>query len=79
MIIPIRCMNCGLPLAEIWRFYQRRRNELRGEVNAPASYMDGTTVPDTAEKKIFDELNITRYCCKKHLLTNIDLIDHIQG
>jgi len=39
--------------------------------------MDATTVPDTAEKKVLDELNLKRYCCRKHFLTQRDLIEKL--
>ena len=77
MIIPIRCMNCGNVLADKWRYYQKRIKELRGSSNPQPLYMDGNSVPDTAERKVFEELNLRRYCCRKHLLTHVDLIDKI--
>ena len=80
MIIPIRCMNCGNPLADLWRYYQKRVRELRGaSANALLTpmYIDGNTIPDTPENKVLNELNLPRYCCRKHLLTQTDLIDNI--
>lgn len=79
MIIPIRCMNCGIPLADLWRYYQKRIREERGTAatNTNAVYIDGTTIPDTPENKVLNELGLKRYCCRKHLLTNVDLIDNI--
>ena len=83
MIIPIRCMNCGFVLADKWRWYKKRILELRksnpekyGD-GKESHYIDGTTVPDTPEKKACDELGITRYCCRKHLLTHRDIIENI--
>jgi len=77
MIIPIRCMNCGHILADKWRWYQRRVKELQGAAGLAISgtpmYMDGTTVPVTAEKTALDELGLKRYCCRKHMLTHVDL------
>jgi DNA-directed RNA polymerase subunit N (RpoN/RPB10) len=77
MIIPIRCMNCGNILADKWEYYQKRVKELRGDNKASPVYMDGTSVPDTAELKVLNELGLNRYCCRKHLLTHVDLIDKI--
>ncbi len=78
MIIPIRCMNCGNTLADKWRYYQKRVQELRGTSNPQPIYMDGTSVPpDTAEAQVLKELNLKRYCCRKHMLTHVDLIDKI--
>ncbi len=79
MIIPIRCMNCGFVLADKWRWYQQRVVELRrqkGLGNDPI-YIDGTSVPDTPERQACDEAGITRFCCRKHLLTHRDLIEKI--
>lgn len=75
MIIPIRCMNCGCLIANMWRYWQRRLKELRPQGTNNTIYMDGTSVPDTAERKIFEELGLKRYCCRKHLLTHLDLIE----
>ena len=75
MIIPVRCMNCGSCLADKWRYYQRRLKELRPGQGGNTIYMDGTSVPDTAERQIFEELRLNRYCCRKHLLTHVDLIE----
>jgi len=77
MIIPIRCMNCGNILADKWLFYQQKVKELRGASNAEPIYMDGKSVPDTPEFKVLNALGLKRYCCRKHMLTHVDLIDKI--
>jgi DNA-directed RNA polymerase I, II, and III subunit RPABC5 len=77
MIIPIRCMNCGNVLADKWQFYQQKVKELRGASNTKPVYMDGKSVPDTPEVKVLNVLGLKRYCCRKHMLTHVDLIDKI--
>ena len=79
MIIPIRCTNCGFMIADKWRYYQHRVSELRkqGGLGKEPLYIDGTTVPETPERTVCDELGIVRYCCRKHLLTHRDLIEKI--
>ena len=77
MIIPIRCMNCGNVLADKWLFYQQKVKELRGTTEIKPIYMDGKTVPETAELQVLNALGLTRYCCRKHMLTHVDLIDKI--
>lgn len=77
MIIPIRCMNCGKLLADKWLYYQRRLKELQGDSYGKRTYFDGTNIPDTAEKKVLDEIQLTRYCCRKVLLTHVDLVDKL--
>ena len=84
MITVILCMNCGKILADKWRYYQRRLRELKGgRDNAELPfYMDGKKLPDNAsqyppEGRVLDELGITRICCRKHFLTQKDLMDKI--
>jgi DNA-directed RNA polymerase subunit N (RpoN/RPB10) len=77
MIIPIRCMNCGNILADKWLFYQEKVKELRGTNKPTPIYMDGKSIPDTAELKVLKALGLKRYCCRKHMLTHVDLIDKI--
>ena len=81
MIIPIRCMNCGMVLADLWRYYEERVKEVKrdsGITNSGPLYMDGTTPLKTAEGQVLDELNLTRYCCRKHLLTHTDLNQRVR-
>jgi DNA-directed RNA polymerase subunit N (RpoN/RPB10) len=77
MIIPIRCMNCGNPLADKWLYYQEKVKELRNDAPSAILYMDGKSVPDTPENKVLNALGLRRYCCRKHMLTHVDLIDKI--
>jgi DNA-directed RNA polymerase subunit N (RpoN/RPB10) len=50
--------------------------KVRGSKMEPI-YMDGKTIPDTVELKVLNHLGLTRYCCRKHMLTHVDLIDKI--
>ena len=78
MIIPIRCMNCGNPLAQLWRYYEKRVKEEKGGSNTGPVYMDGTKRIETVEGRVLDELNLTRYCCRKHFLTHTDLNQRVR-
>ena len=77
MPIPIRCMNCGNVLADKWLAYQNAIKQKRGDKPAETVYMDGKTVPETVEGQVLNELNLKRYCCRKHMLTHVDLMDKI--
>ena len=77
MIIPIRCMNCGMVLADKWLYYKKRVQEERKNTAAQPIYMDGKSVPKTVELEVMQQLGLTRYCCLKHMLTHVDLIDKI--
>jgi len=68
-------MNCGKLLADKWIYYQRPPQELPGTGGRASkrTYFDGTTVPKTKEAEVMKELGLTRYCCRKVLLTHVDL------
>ncbi len=78
MIIPIRCMNCGKLISDKWLYYQQELLKRNKDQNKETPhYMDATTVPERHEKNLLDELKLTRSCCRKHFLTQIDLMDKI--
>jgi len=74
MIIPMRCMSCGKVLADKWRYFQDNRKKSDSNERV---YFDGNSIPETIEKKIMDSLNFKRPCCRKHFITQIDLIDKL--
>lgn len=77
MIIPIRCMTCNNMLATKWLTYQDLIHKSgKNPPNIISSNRDKLT-EETREAKAFKILNITRYCCKRHLLSTIDLIEEI--
>ena len=47
------------------------------KIGPEVQYITGKDLPDTPERKAMDELGITRYCCRKHLLTHRDLLEKI--
>lgn len=70
-------MNCGKTIADQWRFYQKKMKEMKGGDGEQKFYFDGNSMPDTPEKKILDALGLVRLCCRKHFLTQVDLIEKI--
>ena len=77
MIIPVRCTNCGKLLADKWGYYQKRLRDLKGSSYAEPTCFDGKSITKTPESVVFEELHLTRYCCRKTLLTHVDLIEKI--
>ena len=75
MLIPMRCFTCGCLLANKHEYYRKRVEELGGDGNPV--YFDGSKIPQTPEKQAMDEMGITRLCCKKTLLTSVDLTDKL--
>jgi DNA-directed RNA polymerase subunit N (RpoN/RPB10) len=81
MIIPIRCFTCGKVVAHLWEKYQEK---IQDNYNKNVNPMEKNRFTDiqkckdkTIEGKTLDELGVDRYCCRRMLLTHIDLFDKI--
>ncbi len=76
MIIPIRCVSCNNVLAGKWLSYLDKVKELKKKDGRPENdeiqYLNQLTTK-TAEGKALDELSINRMCCRRHILTHVDL------
>jgi DNA-directed RNA polymerase subunit N (RpoN/RPB10) len=87
MIIPVRCFTCGKVLANKWETYKARRAKLEARLASqvpqtvsdldikeknPMAYFDGKL-----QKEILDDLGLERMCCRRHMLTHVDLVDLI--
>ena len=77
MLIPVRCFTCGKLLSDKEKHYKKRLREMKGAGYAEPTCFDGKTIPNTPEYQVFQELQLMRYCCRKTLLTNVDLIEKI--
>ena len=76
MIIPIRCVTCNNILAGKWMTYLENvnRNKTReGRTEDEIPYLTKTTTK-TAEGLAMDSLGLTRECCRRHMLTHVDLL-----
>jgi DNA-directed RNA polymerase subunit N (RpoN/RPB10) len=71
MIIPVRCVTCGKVVGDKWRWFQRRLGESDKD--------SGETVDQEKSKKasLMDEAGLKRMCCRRHLLTTVDVMDKI--
>lgn len=65
MLIPVRCFSCGNPVSDYYDEYVER--------TMPADKGG----KGESQKKALDELGITRVCCRRMMLGNVDLIDEI--
>ena len=84
MIIPIRCFTCNKILANRWNKYQERLEEAKKEENPPLvtiideEFLNNPNALNAfTPKKILDDLDITRVCCRKHFLACVPMIDKI--
>jgi len=76
MIIPIKCMTCGNVLADKYRFYQQETRRLKISKELPLDkvvYLTNTNIDKTPEGEVLDKLKLFNVCCRRHMLTHVDI------
>ena len=76
MIIPVKCFTCGMVLADKYRYYQnevRRIKLLQGKSTENVIYLTKGNTEKTIEGTILDDLGLTKVCCRRHMLTHVDI------
>ncbi len=81
MIIPVRCFTCGKVIGNKWdaylnllqedyteRYHLLGRNPTGANLPCPSA---------TITREALDELGLSRYCCRRMLLTHVDLIEKL--
>ena len=77
MIIPVKCFTCGKVLADKYQFYQKTVAEMKlknKEELTEIKYLNSNNIKKTAEGKVMDDLQLTRMCCRRHMLTHVDIL-----
>jgi DNA-directed RNA polymerase subunit N (RpoN/RPB10) len=76
MIIPIKCFTCGTVIADKYRYYQmevRRIKLANGDDVDKVVYISKKNIDKTPEGKVLDDLGLTNVCCRRHMLTHVDI------
>ena len=76
MIIPVKCFTCGTVLADKYRYYQievRRSKTTKGLSVEKVVYLTKNNVQKTPEGEVLDTLGLTNVCCRRHMLTHVDI------
>ncbi len=76
MIIPVKCFTCGKVLADKYRYYQtevRRLKLLKGENMEKVIYLTKENTEKTIEGNVMDDLGLRSMCCRRHILTHVDI------
>lgn len=71
MIIPVRCFTCGKVLGNKWKEYKVKVK--KEEEKEELEYMTGENVKKTVEGSVLDEMGIEKMCCRRHMLTHVDI------
>lgn len=76
MIIPIRCFTCGKVMADKIDYYNEEFNKLKAlkTQNKDEIYKNFDGIHTD---KILNDLGLTRYCCRRNLISNVDLMNII--
>ena len=76
MIIPVKCFTCGMVLADKYRYFQTevRRIKISQGVNVEkVVYLTKDRVEKTPEGIVLDNLKLHNVCCRRHMLTHVDI------
>ena len=68
LIIPIRCFTCGKVIGDVYKEYKKRHEEYK-------KALENGEKPKETPKEILDDLGVERYCCRRMILTHVDLIN----
>jgi DNA-directed RNA polymerase subunit N (RpoN/RPB10) len=76
MIIPIKCFTCGNVIADKYRYYTQevRKRKLAKALDIDkVIYLTQEFHDKTPEGEVLDELGLYKMCCRRHLLTHVDI------
>lgn len=71
MIIPIRCFTCGRVMADICDYYEQEKAKIEENKNIDPLYKNFEKIHTG---HILDNLGLKRYCCRRNLIANIDMM-----
>jgi DNA-directed RNA polymerase subunit N (RpoN/RPB10) len=76
MIIPIKCFTCGNVLADKYRYFQaevRKIKIAKGLNVEKVVYLTKESIEKTPEGTVLDDLELKNVCCRRHMLTHVDI------
>ena len=76
MIIPVKCFTCGKVIANKYRYYleEVRKRKLAKDMDIDTVlYLTKEFHDKTPEGEVLDKLGLNKMCCRRHLLTHVDI------
>ena len=76
MIIPVKCFTCGGVIGDLYRYFIRevRKRKYNNELSVDkVIYMTRVNKDKTPEGEVLDDLNLKKICCRRHMLTHVDI------
>ena len=76
MLIPVKCFTCGKVLANKYRYYLEQVRKLKMANNMEVEsviYLTKEFIDKTPEGEILDSLGLNKMCCRRHMMTHVDV------
>ena len=76
MIIPVKCFTCGNVLANKYRYYLSEVRKQKLQENKSLEkvvYLKKDDNDKTIEGYVLDNLLLIDPCCRRHMLTHVDI------
>tara|TARA_Y100000389_G_C17401028_1_gene485317 strand:+ start:879 stop:1142 length:264 start_codon:yes stop_codon:yes gene_type:complete len=85
MIIPVKCFTCGNVIGDKYLYYLEKVTELKKDKNMNHENIQYLTneemdkygktkiLEKSVEGQVLDELKLTKQCCRRHMLTHVDV------
>jgi len=76
MIIPVKCFTCGKVLADKYNYYLTQVRKIKESRNMDVDkvvYLTKEFADKTPEGEVMDKLGLTKMCCRRHMLTHVDI------
>ena len=77
MLIPVKCFTCGKVIGNKYDYYLReirkRKMSKSMDVDKVIYLTEEQSIDKTPEGEVLDELKLTKYCCRRHMLTHVDI------
>tara|TARA_B000000557_G_C20701499_1_gene411795 strand:- start:598 stop:861 length:264 start_codon:yes stop_codon:yes gene_type:complete len=85
MIIPVKCFTCGNIIGNKYLYFTEKVIELKKDKNLKhenIQYLTNdimdelgkvNTLEKSVEGQVLDELKLTKQCCRRHMLTHVDV------
>jgi DNA-directed RNA polymerase subunit N len=67
LIIPVRCFTCGKVISQEYEEFKVRFLEYKQALKEKKT-------PKETPKEILDDLGIDRYCCRRMIISHVDLL-----
>lgn len=85
MIIPVKCFTCGNVIGNKYLYYVEKVIEMKKDKNMDHENIQYLTnnemdkngkvkmLDKSIEGQVLDELGLTKQCCRRHMLTHVDV------